>query len=390
MVVLLCVMAAINGVQLWQVRRLVVSGHSDFVSFYAAGKMLRSGEGRQLFDRAAQLNIQQQFSSFVRARQEPFPYIHPPFEALLFVPLSYLPYLPAYGAWFAINLVWLGAIGYLLGNDFPSLGRLPLGLWIIVSFAFFPVMSLFAQGQDDLLFLLLLTLCFLAVRREACFVGGIWLGLATFRPQFAVPLLAILAIGGEWPLLGGFLLTCLGLLLMSAGIFGWHQVMDYPRHLLYSEQATNPNGVLLRAMPNLHGLISGTLPGSMSSAASVAVFAACTAIFWVAIWTWRKQKSRNQELAFSLAVIAALLISYHAFPHDLTLLLLPMVAQADYILRSQSRRSFMAIASLPTIVFLAPPLCYLLVRFNCFHLLALGLLTWLAGSVAWRSSAESG
>ena len=384
LIVVLFVMAAMNLVALWKVRPLIVTGHSDFVSYYSAGRMLRSGQGDKLFDEAAQFDTQQQFSAFVRARQQPFPYIHPPFEALLFVPLSYLSYLPAYEVWIATNLILLAVILYRLRHDLPFWQQLPRSLCMVLPLAFFPCISLFAQGQDDILFLGLLVLCFLALRRQAPLTAGFWLGLASFRPQFALPLLAIVVAGGAWYVASGFVVTCIGLVLLSAGIFGWREVGGYPRHLFYSEQSSNPHGVLLRAMPNLHGLISGLLPNGIANATLVV---SSVAVLTLAIWAWRKSRRSDLELAFALAIVTTLLVSYHAFPHDLTLLIFALLLQVSSISHHAERDVGLWLPVLPAFLVLTPPICYLAVRFNCFNLVAVGLLIWLTGGVLVRAVA---
>lgn len=384
LIALLCAMAAVNLVAFWNVWPLIVSGHSDFVSYYAAGKMLGSGQGGQLFDEAAQFETQSQFSAFVRARQQPFPYIHPPFEALLFEPLSYLSYLAAFKVWLAINLLLLGVIGYSLRHEIRVLQWVPWASWVILPFAIFPFIFLFAQGQDDVLVLCLLVLCFLAIRRQSLFKAGIWLGLASFRPQFALPLLLIFTVSGAWRVTAGFFLSGVGLLLISAGVFGWRELARYPNHLFYSEQISNPHGVLLRAMPNLHGLLSGLFPNGMATATLVV---SSVVVVSLAVWWWRRCWRSDLELAFSLAIVATLLVSYHSFPHDLTLLVLPLLLQANWILRQRLKRLSPTLSLLPTIILLTPPVCYLLVRFNCFNVVAVGLLIWFTADIMARPTA---
>src|SRR5437762_324717 len=78
----------------------------DFAQFYAAGQMVRQGLGRDLYD----FRVQGQFQSKL-ARVHTF-YSHPPFEALLFVPLTYTNYRAAYAIWF------VGSLGLLAWTVF--------------------------------------------------------------------------------------------------------------------------------------------------------------------------------------------------------------------------------------------------------------------------------
>jgi hypothetical protein len=78
---------------LWSVRERIVRADPDFTSFYGAGKILRDGHGADLYDLGTQHKAQDEFSSNADIRKGPLPYIHPPYEALLFVPLTFLHHM---------------------------------------------------------------------------------------------------------------------------------------------------------------------------------------------------------------------------------------------------------------------------------------------------------
>src|SRR6476619_5278112 len=62
----------------WRSQDLVRKGYPDFTALYSAGKIVREGLGRQLYDSPTQYRIQQEFAAGVSIRQGPLPYIHPP------------------------------------------------------------------------------------------------------------------------------------------------------------------------------------------------------------------------------------------------------------------------------------------------------------------------
>ncbi len=95
---------SLNGFMAWKDRDLVRKGYPDFTIFYSAGKMVRAGMASSLYDESVEFQTQVQFAPGVSIRHGALPYNHPPFEALLFVPFSFLAYLPAYLAWNAVNL----------------------------------------------------------------------------------------------------------------------------------------------------------------------------------------------------------------------------------------------------------------------------------------------
>src|SRR5437773_11185140 len=103
----------------WNSRDLIRKGYPDFTIFYSAGKILREGLGVKLYDESTQYRIQQEFAAGVSIRQGPLPYNHPPFEALLFLPFTYLPYFSAYLLSNVITLRLLCHFPFLLRPLFP-------------------------------------------------------------------------------------------------------------------------------------------------------------------------------------------------------------------------------------------------------------------------------
>jgi len=161
----------------WDATDLIRKGYPDFTIFYSAGKIVRQGLGSKLYDEQTQYRVQQEFAAGVSIRQGPLPYNHPPFEALIFVPFTWLPYFTAYLLWDLVNLLILVALPSLLRPHVPLLQRVPVAGWLFVSLAFFPVFVALLQGQDIILLLLLFTLAFVSLKSRADFAAGCWLGL---------------------------------------------------------------------------------------------------------------------------------------------------------------------------------------------------------------------
>src|SRR5216683_5764161 len=82
----------------------VQQGRVDFRSFYAAGYLIRTGRSRLLYDYSSEVSFQNQI---VSARNMALPFIHPPYEALIFVPFSYLRFRSAYFAYLLFNVALL-------------------------------------------------------------------------------------------------------------------------------------------------------------------------------------------------------------------------------------------------------------------------------------------
>src|ERR1700680_1653521 len=122
--ILLTFLAAMIVLHAWMffsLRREIVTGYADFTIFYTAGKCVIQGRGRQLYDLETQFAVQRRFASEVKHRGNPLPFNHPPFEALLFVPLAGLPYVTAYLVWAVFNIALILGFWTLLRRWLPSL-----------------------------------------------------------------------------------------------------------------------------------------------------------------------------------------------------------------------------------------------------------------------------
>ena len=155
-------MLSLHIVVAWRSRDLVRKGYPDFTALYSAGKIVREGLGKQLYDSQTQYRIQQEFAAGVSIRQGPLPYIHPPWEALIFAPFTWFSYPVAYLLWDAVNVLILLSLPLLLRNQLFQLKHVSALFWLFVSLAFYPMFFDLLQGQDILpLLLFLLSLSYL-------------------------------------------------------------------------------------------------------------------------------------------------------------------------------------------------------------------------------------
>jgi hypothetical protein len=113
-------------------------GYQDFTIFYTAGRMLRTDQAASLYDLAAQYRTQNEFAPDVPIRHAALPYNHPPFEALLFVPLTFVGYLPAYLIWTALNVIFLRTSVVLIKRHLPQFAQISPVLPILAVVGFFP------------------------------------------------------------------------------------------------------------------------------------------------------------------------------------------------------------------------------------------------------------
>jgi hypothetical protein len=380
-------------------------GYTDFTVYYTGATILREGLGHHLYDRRVQYEVQEDYAGHVPFRRGPLPYIHPPVEAVIFVPLTLLPYRRALLAFDLLNVAGLVAVAMLLRRSVAALGSIPWWQLVLASFAFFPVFSCLLQGQDSILQLLVCTLGFNALRRRADILGGCWLGLAAFKFQFVIPVVLLLFIWKRRRLVLSFAVVASILGLLSLALVGREGMLAYPGFVLRIVNSPGLGGVPPELLPNLHGLLTGG-PRAFSDAMSsfLAMFASIIVFLFAAATGWSPQEpetfalqipdGQRFDLQLSLAVTVGVLIAWQTNVHDLSLLVLPLAWIANYI-RARGKREGRTGFSLllPALPLLISPLWMVLwLGIARVNLMAIPLLwwTWMMGRELSRDSFRDG
>jgi Glycosyltransferase family 87 len=392
-VLLLLVLAGMLAIHLtiaWDSIDLIRKGYPDFTIFYSSGSILAQGLGHQLYDEATQYRVQQQFAAGVSIRQGPLPYNHPPFEALAFVPFSFLSYPVAYCLWNLFNLIFLGTILFVLRPALPGLSSVPVVAWLFIWVAFFPVFFALLQGQDVLLLVLLFSAVYVLLRKNSDIAAGCCLALGLFRFHLIVPLLLVLLWQKRGKAILGFLSTAAVLALISIAIVGWQGALSYPGQVLQMERAMELHQTIFPLrMANIRGLLASLLPipSRLASNLVVGVISLALLLFAIGKCKWKTASRVEFDLSFSLCVIATVLVSYHTLPYDLSLLLLPIVLTIQYLFRNEnSQRRSRPLLLIPLfILFFSPLHAFLAMRAGHYNLFALVLLFW-----CWALSRELG
>ena len=179
----------------------------DFLSFYISVRLIHQGRTAELYDdqarTAAMLAIVHPIdvareSVFPPTAHSPtnvrLPNLYGPQVALLFVPLTYFPFLIAAQIWVVLNLLLYGFCVYVIWKSCPGL-RLHGPLVALCALAFPPLFHVFVRGQTSVLVLACFTAAFLAFRADRSWLAGIALGFLAFKPQFlvAIPLVLLLS-----------------------------------------------------------------------------------------------------------------------------------------------------------------------------------------------------
>ena len=378
-------MIATQSFFLWRVRDRIIRGDPDFTIYYTAAKIVREGRAAQLYDARTQLSVQQEFTNDPEIRRSPLPFIHPAFEALLFLPLTFVSYPVAFLLWNLVSLAMLFYISVLL-RSFAFLRAFAGWEVMLACLAFFPVFANFQQGQDAILLLLLCVLGFRALRNREDFIAGCWLGLGMFKFHLMLPLFVVFALWRGRRFIFGFVSVTLAAAIASVAVVGWQGTLRYPIYAWHVISQPGFGRIPARQLPNLLGLVMGWPFAENGGWVLQLLVLLCSAGLLIAtvrlapsrlVW-WKMQDEDSLKLGFACAVIAALLVAYSTGTYDLSLLVLPLAIVADYCLREFPGRGPRKLALLvPIAPLLLSPLWFLVwMRWQRTNLMAIFLLFW--------------
>ncbi len=335
---LLVATAMANLGMIWRARMFMFRGYADFTAFYTAGKLLSRGQGSRLYETKLQWEVQREFAPAVAIRDGALPYIRPPFQALLFLPLAYLSYRQAFFVWMGIKLGLLLCIAFLLTRDSPGPRLLsPWTSWGL-SLSVAPIAMDLLQGQDAILFLLVCLLAFASMARGADLMAGVWMGLALFKFHLILPVILVVALRRQGRILLGFLTTAVGLLLISAALVGWETLLHYPRYLWEISHSRGTGVFQAVDMDNLRGLLLRMSQSPEWRRVAEWVYVPLAVLGVIGAWRVWSVHRNNPILfvgGFCFCLVVALLVSFYFSGYDLMLLLLPLLLLSRTVLRSE-------------------------------------------------------
>ena len=274
----------------------------DFGIFYYASHMVLDGYRHALYNFDAQHLFQARFH-----RPPDSLFRNPPVALLPFLPLAGLPVLAAYAVW---TLVSFGIL-YLSLKRLERETGLCFGNWpLLLSLVYVPVMGCLLHGQLSILMLAAFVFAYALWKHDRLFLGGLVLSIAALKFQLILGIAAVLLLRGRWKELAGLTAGGLVLLALSASITGIPALLSYPSFVLHSDLPINE----LPHMANWQGLLFllGVNRGFLLASLSLLT------ILWAA-WQWK-----DLDRGLCSAAIAAMLVSYHLTPQDLTLTILPI------------------------------------------------------------------
>lgn len=280
------------------------AGH-DFVVFWAASKIARSEDPSAVYS-LQKLNDAMQ--SAIGTNIERWAWNYPPTFLLIVYPFSYVPYIACLVIWIVGPLIiYLYLIRYLLPH--------PVGPWVFLGFP--SVVYNMLAGQNGLLSVILLTGGLLLLERRP-FLGGILLGIMSYKPQLFGLLPFALIAGRHWRALGGLAVAMSGLILLSMVIFGYDTWQAFYDNIQFAAMHWQCEEYYLK-MPTFFA-VTQLLGYSTSMAVTIQLIMAFAAI-GIVIWVW--YEGTCLILKGSVLSLCIPLFTPYLFPYDLIIISLP-------------------------------------------------------------------
>lgn len=338
---------------------------SDFLSFWAAGKLLLA---RALpYDEASHLAEMQGFAPDLAGYPA---FYYPPSFLVLCALIGLAPYFVALAIWLcATGAGYLAAVRQWAGET--DLGN-PLWVWLA---AFPPVLVTITHGQTSFLVAAALGGGLLLVGKRPV-LAGVLLGLATIKPQFGLLVPIALLLTGSWRAICMAVASALILAALNTLTFGvdaWREWLA----LSGAAQTAMASGAI--GFGKMVSVFAGLKVLGAPTALAYAVQGAVTALvaLALAVACWRKPWS--PQIA-ALVLAGAPLATPFVLDYDMVLLAFPLLYLAAKGYRDWEK-------SVSVLAFIAPIFARPLALFAGVPIMpvVLGLLFW----VLWRRREEN-
>lgn len=309
----------------------------DFIAYWTASLMAADGRAAMAYD----------LNAFFAAQKLAVPTVpglltwqYPPGFLLLLLPLSLLPYLPAYLAWTASTLLAFGAV----------LRRIvPPGTSILLLLALPGVMRNATYGQNGFLTGALMGggLLLLSTRPV---LAGVLFGVLTIKPHLGLLLpMALLAIGA-WRTIVSAAVTAIVFQTLSLIVLGPDTLSGFIDALPRMTRQLASGELPIAAMPTVYSLARGLGVQAAAAATAHALVAMMVAVFVFKVW----RTVVDAGMRAAVLTAGSLLISPYLYDYDLVWLTLPIAWFAVDAQRSGwyslERELLLLVAVLPALV----------------------------------------
>lgn len=270
---------------------------------------------------------------------------HPPFTALLFLPVAALPIRIALVGWLLVSLLLLGSALFVIKQElFPTCSSKALLIFLALLLFSYAFMENILTEQLTILLFFLIVLAWKSARRGQQGRAGVFLAVAALIHLTPALFLAYLAWKRQWRAV--ITAVCTAGLAVVGGI-AWLPLSVYWRY--FTEVSSRDVSCWAAHFDNksLLGFFSRLLPAAQSDfyypppsqVATALAFLLSGALLLLCLWLFRRRAGAADAAANSaifdhewgLLVIAMLLISPLTWSHSLLMLCLPLLLLLNWI-----------------------------------------------------------
>lgn len=296
---------------------------ADFVHFYTLGSIAASRDVPLLYDLAGQ--HARQLALVPASDGETFLPVYGPQTALLFAPLSRLPFVAAALSWTVMTIAVYAWAVWLAWR--PVKRSLPDRNFLVAAACGFPPFwQLIAHGQTTAIILLAFAGGWWLLETERRFLAGIVLSLIAIKPQFGLVLGPVALLCLEWNLIGGL---CLGLALQALAVVAVFGSSAIPAYVTMLRSLPALSAYLEPRPAQMHSLraVTRLLPSELDSAVWTIL---AIGIIGFTVSVWRRQLPLR--VRFGILLLASILVNPHLTIYDVTVLALPILWVGGWLL----------------------------------------------------------
>ncbi|NJN66478.1 MAG: DUF2029 domain-containing protein [Chloroflexaceae bacterium] len=308
---------------------LIVS--TDFAQDYVAAMALRSGTS--IYQRFTETELRSLMSGserLVHVRQE-LQNFHPPFNALLVLPLTLFPYDIAALLWAILSIILYFWVWWFIGRELAiTLPRHWLVLLTGLALCWYPFQAHLALGQLSLLLTAWVVGSWSMLRQRRDVPAGILISLACLMKLFPGLLLVYLLVRRRWRAIGSAVVSGGGLFLLILVTVGPDDTARYLTSIIPHDAEHYGSVVGNFSLPaTIKRLFIGNyLVRPLVEAPPVATtLVILSSLAGVSLLAWQIGRvppaPENETTAFALVCVAMLLLSPISWSHALPLLALP-------------------------------------------------------------------
>ncbi len=313
----------------------------DFVAFYGVGQLLNEHPPDRLYDFQVQSDIYRQLRP--GATHLELPYVHAPFEALLFKPLGALPYDLAYVVWLCVGMLAFLAGVLLLMRRFGPHDGPDRTVVLSLAVAYSPyMMEAWLGGNVTVLPFLAIAAAIALEDAGRPVLGGCALAIAANKPSFLVLILPMLVVSRRLHLLAGFLIGALALVVLSSMVLGLQTWQDFASTLVRWAQMTGSQPGLFRDWKYVDvNAFTRVLPGGRTWFGLALTTALSTWVLLDLLRMWRAAPAGGRparSLAWAATITWTLVLSPYVPIYDCTLLVVAGILAASAILDPATHR----------------------------------------------------